>query len=105
MPADTDSCKIVRRENLLRLLRRDLESRTASYSPVQVDAMAALFQPLTNVSTEQKAQHVDAIKARTEGKVCPFCSGELKLRSGKCGSFYGCSNYPKCRYTRPVKNG
>ena len=31
--------------------------------------------------------------------------GELKLRSGKYGSFYGCSNYPKCRYTRPVKNG
>jgi hypothetical protein len=105
VPADTDSCKIVRRENLLRLLRRDLESRTASYSPVQVNAMAALLQPLTNVSVEQKAQHVDAIKERTEGTICPFCGGELKLRCGKYGSFYGCSNYPKCRYARPVKNG
>jgi hypothetical protein len=105
VPADTDSCKIVRRENLLRLLRRDLESRTASYSPVQVNAMAALLQPLTNVSVEQKAQHIDAIKERTEGTICPFCGGNIKLRSGKYGSFYGCSNYPKCRYTRPIKNG
>ena len=66
MPADADSCKIVRRENLLRLPRRNLEERTASYAPAQVDAMAALVQPLTNVSAEQKAQHVDAIKERTE---------------------------------------
>ncbi len=30
----------------------------------------------------------------------------LKLRSsqykGKCGEFYGCSNYPKCKYTKNI---
>ena len=30
---------------------------------------------------------------------CPRCGGELVLRNGKYGNFYGCSNYPKCRYT------
>lgn len=30
---------------------------------------------------------------------CPRCGGELVLRQGKYGKFYGCSNYPKCRYT------
>ena len=30
---------------------------------------------------------------------CPRCGGELVLRNGKYGMFYGCSNYPTCRYT------
>ncbi len=34
-----------------------------------------------------------------EGK-CPLCGGELKLRNGKYGPFYGCSNYPRCRFTQ-----
>lgn len=34
---------------------------------------------------------------------CPQCgSGKLMLRKGKFGQFYGCSNYPKCRHTKPV---
>ncbi|RXT00976.1 hypothetical protein EIZ39_25765 [Ammoniphilus sp. CFH 90114] len=32
--------------------------------------------------------------------ICPRCEGELLERTGKHGSFYGCSNYPKCRYTK-----
>jgi len=31
--------------------------------------------------------------------MCPRCKGELTIRSGKKGTFKGCSNYPKCRYT------
>ncbi len=31
--------------------------------------------------------------------ICPKCGGTLIERNGKFGSFYGCSNYPKCTYT------
>lgn len=31
---------------------------------------------------------------------CPKCGGQLVERSGKYGTFIGCSNYPKCKYTR-----
>ena len=31
--------------------------------------------------------------------ICPRCGGRLVLRNGKYGNFYGCSNYPTCRYT------
>ncbi len=30
---------------------------------------------------------------------CPQCGGELVLREGKYGQFFGCSNYPHCRFT------
>lgn len=36
------------------------------------------------------------------GLVCPRCRGELVRREGRYGSFYGCSNFPSCRYTRNV---
>lgn len=32
--------------------------------------------------------------------ICPRCGGALQLRSGKYGNFYGCSNYPKCKFTK-----
>lgn len=34
---------------------------------------------------------------------CPQCGvGRLNLKTGKFGAFVGCSNYPECRYTRPL---
>ncbi len=37
---------------------------------------------------------------------CPSCKeGRLSLKLGKFGGFIGCSNYPECRYTRPLGAG
>jgi DNA topoisomerase-1 len=34
---------------------------------------------------------------------CPSCgAGKLNLKAGKFGAFVGCTNYPECRYTRPL---
>ncbi|MAH85016.1 MAG: DNA topoisomerase I [Rhodospirillaceae bacterium TMED8] len=34
---------------------------------------------------------------------CPVCDGgRLNLKIGKFGAFIGCTNYPDCRYTRPL---
>jgi ribosomal protein L32 len=63
-----------------------------------------------------KKQHVQAIKAKLSEKerkekekvrnhVCPKCGGALSLKKGKYGSFYGCRNYPKCRYSKKVVRG
>ncbi|MBO4558078.1 MAG: NERD domain-containing protein [Bacteroidales bacterium] len=59
-------------------------------------------------SRENSRQHKEDIynarvqknEAFTSGR-CPRCGGKLVLRSGKYGKFYGCSSYPKCRYTHP----
>lgn len=34
---------------------------------------------------------------------CPKCGGELLKRRGRFGDFYGCSNYPGCRFTQNIK--
>jgi DNA topoisomerase-1 len=36
-------------------------------------------------------------------RACPTCgTGRLSLKTGRYGAFIGCSNYPECRYTRPI---
>jgi len=37
------------------------------------------------------------------GTVCPKCGeGKLTLKKSRYGTFYGCSNYPKCHYIKKV---
>jgi DNA topoisomerase-1 len=39
----------------------------------------------------------------SDPRQCPQCgTGRLGLKTGKFGAFVGCSNYPECRYTRPL---
>lgn len=60
------------------------------------------------VSTKEKdrIEHLENVQRNKErrdaavaGGLCPRCGGNLILRSGKYGRFYGCSNYPRCKYT------
>lgn len=31
--------------------------------------------------------------------ICPKCGSKIVLKEGKYGKFYGCSNYPECKFT------
>lgn len=71
------------------------------------------IQPIVNkilaaalVEKNTKKQHVRNVKsnikernAKIKDGVCPRCGGQLVKRHGKYGSFYGCSNYPSCKFT------
>ncbi|NLM00487.1 MAG: hypothetical protein GX220_03415 [Treponema sp.] len=55
---------------------------------------------------EIRKKHVNNIhktvierQLKMENLICPRCNSELKLRNGRNGKFYGCSNYPRCRFT------
>jgi DNA topoisomerase-1 len=38
-----------------------------------------------------------------EKEPCPDCGGKLTVKSGRFGPFIACTNYPECRYTKPLK--
>jgi DNA topoisomerase-1 len=38
-----------------------------------------------------------------ENEPCPECGGKLTVKSGRFGPFIACTNYPECRYTKPLK--
>jgi DNA topoisomerase-1 len=42
----------------------------------------------------------------SDPRKCPACEkGELSLKLGKFGAFIGCSEYPDCKFTRPLMSG
>lgn len=55
------------------------------------------------VDDNTHVRNVFAVKQNFNSKIamgiCPQCGGKLILRNGKYGSFYGCSNYPNCKFT------
>lgn len=62
--------------------------------------------------SQVQKEHVQTVKQDVgknkvtliDRKKCPECGSELVIRRGKYGSFTGCSSYPKCRYTRRMRN-
>lgn len=34
---------------------------------------------------------------------CPECGGEVVIRKSRYGKFYACLNFPKCKYTKAIK--
>ena len=61
------------------------------------------------VGTDMGNKHVHSVQnnigmqriAIQQGK-CPRCRGDLVLRNGRYGAFYGCSNYPSCKFTHSL---
>lgn len=53
---------------------------------------------------EVLSHHLFPIKEDgTDPRTCPDCAnGRLSIKLGKFGAFIGCSNYPECKYTKPL---
>ncbi len=49
----------------------------------------------------------DIVKSEVLEEKCPDCGENLMIKLGRYGKFIACSNYPKCKYSRPLetKNG
>lgn len=56
------------------------------------------FQPLV----DQAYQTMEKQPLKLVGEACPEDGGDLVYRHGRFGEFIACSNYPKCKYLRPL---
>lgn len=57
---------------------------------------AAKSDTLTKEQEEQYHQNY------RQNSKCPLCQGNLVKRHGQNGDFYGCSNYPACKFTKNI---
>lgn len=82
------------------LLREFWEEFTASIGETKELRVTEVLEALNGVL----GAHV--FPQRDDGgdpRSCQVCgTGTLSLKLGKFGAFVGCSNYPECRYTRPL---
>ncbi|WP_300365322.1 NERD domain-containing protein [Brachyspira sp.] len=67
------------------------------------DDMNYIYEKLISnnkhISNSEHIKNIDNTKQKIKNNICPRCSGKLILRKGKYREFYGCSNYPNCKFT------
>ena len=94
---------VVYEENLLDVIDG---YKTTYLTDNDVQTVLAILTGNNIRETVSDRQHVKNLRTATRevnatinSGICPKCGGHLIGRNGKYGTFYGCSNYPKCRFT------
>ncbi|KZX59198.1 hypothetical protein A3709_16785 [Halioglobus sp. HI00S01] len=83
-------------------------ARERKFTPAQVAAMEQAIQRARKErGRKTNKAHVENLKSAKAQPHCPKCNSPLVLRTAKKGAkagsqFWGCKNFPKCRYTRPA---
>ena len=88
-------------------LRSAIESyKTPTISPDNIQQIVTKLTTAnitTEGSREQHTHRVQSIQQNRDiaivNRRCPKCGGSLVQRQGRYGRFWGCSNYPNCRFT------
>ncbi len=89
-------------DRLMSLTDVDEAARTAYVTDIE-----QRYKKKKPAHPQQSAQSKSVAAVEALPHVCPKCGGTLVLRIAKRGSnagnqFYGCSNYPKCRFTKNI---
>lgn len=97
-------------EYLLQDISGNAQQMGRCLSNEKMDELYSLLVKFTDASVEQKARHIEEVRAKhypiiqPDGTwTCPQCGGRLVPRVARQGSgagktFWGCSNYPKCHF-------
>lgn len=121
--------RVIKRDRLYATVRDIWDSAEDVLDEAAVSGLHDRLMPLTDVDEATKAAHVADIEQHYKKKAtahpeqksqskgandtedsllcCPKCGGSLVLRTAKKGpragnQFYGCSNYPRCRFTKDI---
>lgn len=89
------------------LVRYDtIVNKILSYKEIIIDDPNEIIEIINknNITDKNiKLEHIKNIRENIIDKdpsKCPWCGSQLVERNGKYGSFIGCSNYPRCKYTK-----
>lgn len=89
----------------------DLLTTITAYKAIYAtdNDVVTIFKRLTEhnlQATIKPKAHIKSVQAarletnrKIQSGICPHCGGTLTQRTGRYGTFYGCSNYPKCKFT------
>ena len=83
-----------------------INDKITSYKEEIIDNVDELKEKIiinNIVDKDKRKEHIDNINTNKEeygNDICPKCGSKLVERNGKYSKFIGCSNYPKCKYTR-----
>lgn len=90
-----------------KLLKTIKQKSTPNLSIEQVEDIASQLNKFIINNKKEKKEHIKYVrkniherKKKIKSLICPNCGGELVVRKGKYGKFYGCSSFPKCKFSK-----
>lgn len=98
--------KVLCWDDLLELFR-EIKVERMSYKKAQAFGFELDRIQIKEIEIHQK--HAEEVRAHKQRKtmaiqngICPRCGGKLVRRKGKYGDFFGCSNYPNCKFIQGI---
>ncbi len=92
-----------------KLLKTIKQEKTPYLSFEDIDVISNKIREFIVTDKKRKIEHKRYVKRNIKRRkknlnslVCPYCGGNLVIRKGKYGRFYGCSNYPKCKFSKKL---
>ena len=78
------------------------KNRGITLSPEKIEEAAKLLQEAqaTEITKKEHIENIHLMRDKIAQNICPRCGGKLVLRRGKYGQFYGCENYPNCKFIK-----
>jgi len=100
--SNADSEYIFTPKELKKYLKSEAFAEKIDHNDVY-DAYSKIYQykekPIQ--TTKEHIQEIKQTQKNINSLICPRCGGQLVLRRSKDGrEFYGCSNFPKCKFTK-----
>jgi ssDNA-binding Zn-finger/Zn-ribbon topoisomerase 1 len=81
-------------------------SQPEIYSLEEVQEIADKIKNIhLDISNRTHVKNITQMKKNIDRNICPRCGAELVSKTGKYGTFYGCSNYPKCKFIKKETEG
>lgn len=66
------------------------------------NAYDTLIQHRSSITNDEHIKNIRKQQNNIAHNICPRCGGQLLLRNGQYGKFYGCSNYPRCKFKKKI---
>jgi hypothetical protein len=100
------STPVIRKRRLLRTIKRNRDVILTHEQLAKIDGIIAqTIVTGKDVRKEHKKQvkkNIKRTKNKSNSSICPKCGGRLLAKNGKFGNFQGCSNFPKCTFTKNI---
>ncbi len=96
--------EVCREETLIETLSRDTKVSLSEEEMSAYHEKILAFLDENAIDIEEHVANIHAMQEKIEQNICPRCGGKLVLRCGKYGQFYGCANYPKCKFSKSAED-
>jgi hypothetical protein len=104
----TTTLPVIYTNKLIRTIKNSNVDKNLTYEQMEMISNKLLENNISDRKSSknhssQVKQQINERNKKEKQRICPKCENQLIEKRGKYGKFYGCSNYPKCRYTLKIK--